>query len=101
MPRKTHFFFECTSTTQIWQEIENKFTALTGKRIKLKSTEAILGYVPDYKMGKKQYCLINKLILIGKKVISAVKYGPRRNALELLESELFTYLEGYEIWANW
>lgn len=85
-----HFFFECYSTKQIWLEIENNITFSTGKRIKLKAAEALLGFIPECDRTKKEYFLINQLILIGKLVISKMKYGPQRDPKELLESEIKT-----------
>ena len=84
----THFFYDCFTTKQIWSEIEKKISACTGKQIKINSVLALHGFIPGNDMSKKDYTFINQIILIGKLTISKWKYGPKRNPIEILESEL-------------
>ena len=84
----THFFFECKMITFIWRELELLISANTNIKIKINAASALLGYVPEVKITKKDHVFINKVILIGKLVISKIKYGPKRNPREVLETEL-------------
>ena len=83
-----HFFFECIATKIIWHEIEKLIAIDTGKRITLNTATALLGYIPDQPVSKKEWKFINLTILIGKLAISKLKYGPQRNPIEILESEI-------------
>ena len=84
----THFFYECKTSRAIWRELENIIASQRGKRVKIDNVSALLGYIPGNKRGKKHCQYINLAIMIGKMVISKLKYGPKRNPLELLEFEL-------------
>ena len=83
-----HFFFECKDSRKIWKEVENIIVALTGRRIKIDNCIALLGSTQEPNIPKKVNTIVNMMILIGKLVISKFKYGPKRNHIEILESEM-------------
>ena len=82
-----HFFFECRVTKPIWSEIEKLIKVNTGVTIKINFVNAMFGVKKDETLSKN-YKYINWLIMLGKVCISKLKYGPKRNSLEILESEL-------------
>ena len=82
------FFFHCNTVKKIWQAIENSIQSSTGISIKLGVKEVMLGILQLPGVGKTDVLRINYLILIGKMVISKIKYGPKKYYLEVLESEL-------------
>ena len=82
-----HFFFECSVSKPIWTEIEKIIKANTGVNIKLKVSNAMFGFRKG-EIPKKNFNYINCLMMLGKLCISKLKYGPQRNNMEILESEL-------------
>jgi exonuclease III len=82
-----HFFYECTHINKLWTEIENIITCYTGHRLNLSVTDILFGVFHPV-MNKKQYIVINHLILIGKMCISKIKYGKGGHLLSLFHNEV-------------
>ena len=85
-----HFFFHCNRIKPVWSEIENIITIKIGKRYTLKLNDVIVGVLKIYGVTTVDLGWINHVILVGKMVISKVKYGPKRHYLEILEHDLKT-----------
>ena len=83
-----HFFFYCRSIKNIWVEIERIIETRSEIRIKLEVNDIMLGLLIVEGINKKEIIWINHLILVGKMVISKLKYGNFKHNLILLEKEL-------------
>lgn len=83
-----HFFFFCKQVRPIWQEVERKINAKTGKHLKLKVNDVMLGITQIEQTDKSTFTWINHMILVAKMVISKMKYGPKRFPLEILDLDL-------------
>ena len=83
-----HFFIDCVKVQHMWGQIENIIAIKTGKQVKLLQYEKLLGITSRDKVSKKCIEYINSLMLVGKMVISKIKYGKARDYVYLLETEL-------------
>ena len=88
-----HFFFQCNSTRQLWEEVEKTILYTQGVNIKLDITQVMTGYYNKSKSSEETIDKINHIILIAKMVISKAKYGKTRNMALLLQHEL--YVRGF------
>ena len=82
-----HFFFQCKAVSTVWKEIEKIILTKTDIRISLCPKTALFG-LKNNNGNKNKIKTINKLILIGKLVISKYKYGKNINLITLLEKEI-------------
>ena len=83
-----HFFFQCKSTKQLWEEVEKTILYTQGVRISLDFADVMTGYFNKSIHSQGTIDKINYIILIAKMVISKVKYGKSRNMVLLLQNEL-------------
>ena len=83
-----HFFFFCKSVKVVWDEIVKIINAKLGKLITIDEEGVMLGYLSIRGFNANDVEFVNKLILIGKMVISKMKYGPKKHYLQILEYEL-------------
>jgi len=83
-----HFFFYCNQVRKIWEEVENLIATILNKRIYLGVRDVMLGIIKESGIGKADLLKVNHIILVGKMVISKIKYGPKKYPLETLEHEL-------------
>ena len=83
-----HFFYECICVKSVWKELEKLTLQKTSQPITFTSKDILLGMAPNKLISKNNLRKINSLILIGKHVISKVKYGIMKNFSLLLEHEL-------------
>ena len=82
-----HFFVNCPKIKQLWIEVSTDVLTLTNKTIKLSDRNIILGVIDRNRFSKIHCDTINHLIAVGKLTISKFKYGPKRNLLEIYETE--------------
>ena len=86
-----HFFFSCKRSKPLWEEVEKFIKCSLGVTVSLKLNDVMTGYFNingRNTLSEKEIESINHIILIGKMVISKVKYGKQRNMIYLLEHEL-------------
>ena len=83
-----HFFFHCRMVKNVWKEIESTIEAGCGKSIKLGVIDVMLGVQGVDGINRKEMNWINHIILVGKMVVSKLKYGKHKYNLALLENEL-------------
>ena len=81
-----HLFFECPKNSKLWGEIDKLIRIETNHPIKLSSSDVIHGVLRNKNMKEQDFIYINKLILIGKTVISKSNFF-QRNQIELFEEE--------------
>ena len=72
----------------IWREIESYICYKIEKRIVLNENEIMIGILERKGVSKTDVVWINHMILVGKMVISKVKYGPKRPTLAVLKNDL-------------
>ena len=83
-----HFFFwYCDSINTIWKRVEEYVGLKCNTTIKLKLTDALLGY-SGLKNNSEVQLVINHVILIAKMCISKFKYSTYFNLLLLFEKEV-------------
>ena len=83
-----HFFFSCTKVRVIWNELESIISSKMGKKISLDLADVMVVVINKPNLNKKDILWINHIILVGKMVISKMKYGPKRYPLVILEQDL-------------
>ena len=81
-----HLFYECPRNKLIWSEIEKYITIQTGKILRLNSNMVVHGLMPQKLISPKELNIINRLILIGKMVISKRNFI-KENIKDVLEKE--------------
>ena len=82
-----HFFWYCDSINTIWERVEEYVGLKCNTTIKLKITDALLGYSGLENNSEVQF-VINHVILIAKMCISKFKYSTYFNLLLLSEKEV-------------
>ena len=82
-----HFFIECRLVKPLWEEVEAQINAFIGKRIKLTTSRILLGVTTNDNIDKRYIASINHAILIGKMVISKLKYGNAHHIKDTFEKE--------------
>ena len=82
-----HFFFQCKKVSPLWNEIQNDIKANLDISIKLNESHIILGIPSVSGLSKTDVRKINQAIAIGRLAVSKFRYGPKRNILEIYESE--------------
>ena len=83
-----HFFFECSAVSSLWREVKKIILNRTGQSLSLDSNDVMLGIIAKKGIKKQDLCIINRIIMIGKLVISKGKYGKAPNFKTILEQEL-------------
>ncbi len=82
-----HFFFTCIENKVLWNEVTSIINSKFGIYIKPNMQNVMTGYF-NKKLSPQDNKEINHIYLISKMVISKVKYGKRRNMVDLLHQEL-------------
>ena len=82
-----HFFFDCNSNKQLWEEVTSIINSKFGLCIDLNLQTVMTGYF-NKKLNKRNILEINHVLLIAKMIISKSKYGKGRNMVTLLHEEL-------------
>ena len=82
-----HFFWYCDSINIIWKRVEEYVGLKCNTTIKLKLTDALLGY-SGLENNSEVQLVINHVILIAKMCISKFKYSTYFNLLLLFEKEV-------------
>ena len=82
-----HFFFDCLDNKELWKEVGKIINSKFGFRIDINLQNVMTGYL-NKKLSRKTILEVNHILLIGKMVISKVKYGKRQNMVVLLHEEL-------------
>ena len=85
-----HFFYECTISRVVWNEVERKLETLINKYIHLSAKNVLVGLDMGDNLGKNTPKISNQLILIGKSAISKAKFHKNRNVKMVFEQELHT-----------
>ena len=83
-----HFFFDCTIAKTLWNYILTIINGKIGKRINLDKKKVMLGLINENGVKRRDILFINKVILIGKLVISKFKYGKYVNIINLMDNEM-------------
>ena len=80
-----HFFYYCKKIKSVWTEVNNIVSQQHNSLIRLSVTDVLFGY--DIKDDDTNNS-INKIISVGKLVISKFRYGNHPHLISLLLSEL-------------
>ena len=79
-----HFLVECKKVQNLWSEIEKLACMYYSRSIVLATSDILLGYNRE---NPKDFCYLNKLLLVGKLSVSKFKYGDHPNLLCVFERE--------------
>ena len=82
-----HFFYFCNISKPLWQEIQKQILIHTNINIKLDAKRVMLGISKDDITKENIRTKINHALLVGKMVISKIKYGKRRHIIDTFNTE--------------
>ena len=82
-----HFFYYCNISKPLWQEIEKQILIHTNLIIKLDAKRVLLGISKDDVSKEMVRTKINHALLVGKMVISKVKYGKQTQIINTFNTE--------------
>ncbi|MEM6737394.1 MAG: reverse transcriptase domain-containing protein [Bacteroidota bacterium] len=83
-----HFFFYCQKVTKMWMEVEKIIKTEIGFSLSLTEQDVMLGVNQSTKQMNNSIKWVNHVILVGKMVISKIKYGPNSLIVDTLLIEL-------------
>ena len=83
-----HMFFHCNSIQRLWKEIETIINTQINVQVNITEEMAILGITEIIGVSHRKVTKINHLLSIGRMVISKYRHGPKRNLIEILETDL-------------
>ena len=69
----SHYFVHCIKVTEVWKQVQNDISIMSGKNIILTEENKILGLVEKLNMSKEQASKANLLILLSKLSIHKCK----------------------------
>ena len=82
-----HFFFTCKTSQKLWVEAEKIILTNYGIQVEMNLHVVMTGYF-NQKLKRIIVKKINNIILIGKMVVSKIKYGKFRDIITLFNEEL-------------
>ena len=82
-----HFFYSCLKVKSLWTEIQANIRKYLDVSLIIKEEHVLLGITSLIGVNSKTLKIINLALAIGKMVISKFKYGPKRNILEIYETD--------------